>query len=232
MLYSHPFIDQGEYLGRLQVSFSLAAIDAIRAELGKQVDAAEEASQKRSIVLVSVALLALVVVLLVSFYLVRSLVVPIKLIVGKLQSMATGDSDLTSRLPVSSKDEIGELSLNFNVLIEKLQGIIKDVIASAGSVDDSAGGITRVAGEMAVQVDGILDRSNQVAESVVSMNNNMDSVAEAMEGANANINMVASAAEEMSATVDEISQNSDQAHSITEKAVTQSGKSSGNQKTD
>ncbi|MCG8697325.1 MAG: methyl-accepting chemotaxis protein, partial [Bacteroidales bacterium] len=45
-----------------------------------------------------------------------------------LQDISIGEGDLTVRLPISTKDEIGLLSGNFNIFIEKLQNAISEVI--------------------------------------------------------------------------------------------------------
>lgn len=44
-----------------------------------------------------------------------------------LKDIAEGDGDLTIRVPVASNDEIGELAINFNTFIAKLQSIIGDI---------------------------------------------------------------------------------------------------------
>ena len=57
----------------------------------------------------------------------RSIVRPINAAVAGLKDIAQGEGDLTMRLQVSSRDEVGELAKWFNTFIEKLQGIIKDI---------------------------------------------------------------------------------------------------------
>ncbi|PIE69895.1 MAG: hypothetical protein CSA22_10680, partial [Deltaproteobacteria bacterium] len=58
----------------------------------------------------------------VVFYLSQSLVTrPLNRVIHSLTDIAEGEGDLTMRLPVHSKDELGSLSSRFNTFIEKLQ---------------------------------------------------------------------------------------------------------------
>ena len=51
--------------------------------------------------------------------------------------LANGDGDLTRRLAVKSKDELGELSVSINAFLEKLQGVMGNVVSSADKVKGS-----------------------------------------------------------------------------------------------
>ncbi|CCO46105.1 Methyl-accepting chemotaxis protein [Vibrio nigripulchritudo SOn1] len=56
------------------------------------------------------------------------LVKPIREVVARLHDIASGEGDLTQRLKVTSNDEIGQLSSEFNQFLEKLQTIIRDLV--------------------------------------------------------------------------------------------------------
>lgn len=169
-----------------------------------------------AIVLVVVAALAVTgVALLVAFGLVR----PIKRTVTMLQDIAEGEGDLTRRLDASSRDELGEMARWFNVLMEKLQILIKEIAGNSRTLENSSAGLTAIAGQLAKDAEEILRRANGVTASAEEMSANMNNVAAASEEASTNVNMVAAAAEEMTATVREIAQNSGQARGITEMAV-------------
>ncbi|MBW3696930.1 methyl-accepting chemotaxis protein [Vibrio sp. T187] len=49
--------------------------------------------------------------------------------------LSQGNGDLTQRLDVSSKDEIGEISTSINLFIEKLQAMFVEVLDSAAQID-------------------------------------------------------------------------------------------------
>jgi methyl-accepting chemotaxis protein len=63
-----------------------------------------------------------------------SIVKPIRAVVSRLEDIASGEGDLTQRLDVKSKDEIGQLATQFNAFLDKLQGIIQQVIDTTEQV--------------------------------------------------------------------------------------------------
>jgi methyl-accepting chemotaxis protein len=63
-----------------------------------------------------------------------SIVKPIRAVVSRLEDIASGEGDLTQRLDVKSKDEIGQLAIQFNAFLDKLQGIIQQVIDTTEQV--------------------------------------------------------------------------------------------------
>jgi methyl-accepting chemotaxis protein len=63
-----------------------------------------------------------------------SIVKPIRAVVSRLEDIASGEGDLTQRLDVKSKDEIDQLAIQFNAFLDKLQGIIQQVIDTTEQV--------------------------------------------------------------------------------------------------
>lgn len=159
------------------------------------------------------------IILVIAFGIVRGL----NHVVHSLRDIAQGEGDLTRRLRIASRDEIGELGACFNVFIEKLQGIIKGVVANSTMVEDASRGLVNVARNMSNNARDSSDHSNAVASAAEEMNTNMHTVAAAMEESSTNIAMVASSVEEMNATVNEIAQNAEQAHAISQQAVHKAG---------
>lgn len=149
-------------------------------------------------------------------------------IVGSLKSMiasfkdiAEGEGDLTKRITLSGKDEMGELAGWFNKFLEHLQQIIVSISKTSGSVGDQSQNLSSIAAQLSTNATETSDKSDNVAAAAEEMSSNMNSVASAMEESTTNTAMVASAAEEMTATINEIANNAEQAHKITETAVNQ-----------
>jgi len=87
------------------------------------------------------------------------------------KNIATGDGDLTQRIPVTSNDEIGELTEYFNRFIENVHTIVRDVQVSADSV---ASGTTELAAT-----------TEELNMTFGEQSSNVSSVASAMEELNA-----------------------------------------------
>ncbi|KJH80593.1 methyl-accepting chemotaxis protein [Pseudomonas sp. KSR10] len=80
----------------------------------------------------AVALLVLIAVLVTATS--RTLLRPLMLIKGKLDDMASGEGDLTHRLPVTSQDELGDLASSFNRFVEKIHGLVQQVSKTTGQL--------------------------------------------------------------------------------------------------
>ncbi|WP_028579965.1 methyl-accepting chemotaxis protein [Desulfogranum japonicum] len=156
----------------------------------------------------------------------RSITVPLNSAVAGLQDIAHGEGDLTMRLNVSAKDEIGELAKWFNIFIDKLQGIIGNIAENTHSIDRSSGELSSIARSMSDNSSDTSQRADNVAAATEEMTTNLNNVAAAMEQSTTNTSMVASAAEEMTATIGEIANNANQAHSISLAAVEQAASTS------
>ncbi|OMH25540.1 methyl-accepting chemotaxis protein [Motiliproteus sp. MSK22-1] len=61
---------------------------------------------------------------------------PIQKVVQMLKSISDGQGDLTARLDVESKDEVGLLASSFNCFVIKLQAIIGDVVGMSGKLNE------------------------------------------------------------------------------------------------
>jgi methyl-accepting chemotaxis protein len=171
------------------------------------------------LVVVVLLLVAAIVVAGLALLVAAGLVRPINRTVVMLKDIAEGEGDLTRRLDIGSKDELGEMARWFNVFMEKLQAMIKEIAGNSDTLKATSSSLSAIAGQLAQGADNMLQRSNGVATATEEMSANMTNVAAASEQASTNVNMVAAATEEMTATVQEIAQNSGKARGITETAV-------------
>ncbi|MCB2145988.1 MAG: HAMP domain-containing protein, partial [Deltaproteobacteria bacterium] len=78
----------------------------------------------------------------------RTIVRPINAAVAGLKDIAQGEGDLTMRLEVNTRDEVGELARWFNTFIEKLQGIIKDIAGGVNTLSSSSTELSAISEQM------------------------------------------------------------------------------------
>jgi methyl-accepting chemotaxis protein len=173
-----------------------------------------------------ITFISLIVTVLVIFLAASSIIRPINKAVAGLKDIAQGEGDLTMRLAVTSKDEVGELAKWFNIFIEKLQKIIGSISDNTNQVNVSINEISGIAEALSHNAEETSSRANNVATAAEEMSANLNGVAAAMEESTINTSMVASAAEEMTSTISQIAQNAEQARSISEKAVVQASNTS------
>ena len=209
--------------------------EATRSNLDKLTDItlknAEKAQQEATsvyrralIILVLILVAGTLVAAVMAIILGMVIAKPINAAVAGLQDIAKGEGDLTKRLPVRSKDEIGQLAVWQNVFMEKLHGIIGDINNNTQALKDSSNDLLGYADGLAAGASETSQKTDSVAAAAEQMNANLANVAAAMEESTTNIAMVASAAEEMTSTIGNIAQNVEQANRIAGAAVSQAAK--------
>lgn len=138
--------------------------------------------------------------------------------IASFKDIAEGEGDLTKKIEIDSKDELGELAKWFNVFLENLQTMIKNLAQESANVDQSSNQLTGISDEMTQGAQSMSDKADSVATAAEEMSSSLTGVAASMEESSSNANMVASAAEEMNSTISEIASNAEKARSISEEA--------------
>ena len=141
--------------------------------------------------------------------------------IASFRDIAEGEGDLTKRIEIKGKDELGELAGWFNKFLEQLQKIIIAITGNSKSINDQSGNLSNIANSLSSSARETSGKSDSVAAAAEEMSSNLNNVASAMEQSTTNTSMVATAAEEMTATINEIAHNAEQAHNISEQAVNQ-----------
>ncbi|RWU26409.1 methyl-accepting chemotaxis protein [Pseudomonas alkylphenolica] len=116
---------------RLQAAQSSAS--AMQANTSQSVQ--EAAATLRWNIGVGLAVVGLGVLLVVAVVLGRRVVNKLRLLIAALNDLAAGEGDLTKRVPIDSRDEIGDMAAAVNQFVDKLQPIVRE----AGEVAQRTG---------------------------------------------------------------------------------------------
>lgn len=219
LVYSKSFEDQGDNLGRLQVVFSMENIDGITTTLLAKVGNHAEESKKQTLWIVAGCFLITPIALIIIFIIIRGIIRPLTQ-VGQL-SRSLSNGDLTTKIVINNKDEIGDMAGDLNGAVASVREIMKTLSDTTGTLSDSSSGLSVLSESLSSDAVSMTTQSNTVASSVKEMSVNLNNVAVAMEQSSTNINMVAVASEEMTATITGIGQNAEQARLVSNKAVSQ-----------
>lgn len=192
-------------------------IAAAQANVAADLDEAAEKSLIVALSFIGVGFLLLILPL--TFFLIRSIINPLQRMIGMLKDIAQGEGDLTARLKDRSGTETQELAEWFNKFVAQVHDIIRDVANNSSQVNQASVGLLGLATHLRKSSGEMADKSSAVAVATEQMSSNMDSVASAMEEFSINIGTVATASEEMTATITEISSNASKAKQITGHAV-------------
>ncbi|TYT73274.1 methyl-accepting chemotaxis protein [Desulfobotulus mexicanus] len=149
----------------------------------------------------------------------RDVVVSLKHTTRLIENLASGEGDLTRRMPEERKDETGEMALWINRFIEQIHAIISRIRENAGGLHTASGAMRNESEVMADGVRTAAKGTQALSDAASTMRNNMSGIAAAMEETSTNTSMVAAATEEMTSTIDEIAKNAEKARQTTGNAV-------------
>ena len=112
--------------------------------------------------------IAAVLVVAFAFILGRTLASPIIKVIGVIGEIAA-NLDLTKRLEVTSKDEMGTMAQGLNGFLAKLQSVNKEIIASAEKVRSSSQDVTNVANRIVRNAGAQAERAEDVLKRILEM---------------------------------------------------------------
>jgi len=194
--------------------------------VGKPLSVIESAKKNVSLAILGVTSILALIVICLSWFIVRGITRPLHAMIFMLKDIAEGDGDLTKRLQDVSGTETQDLAELFNHFVIQVHTIIREVSEHALHMNNSSEGLLSLAGNLSQTSDTMDNKSQAVAAAVEEMSSNMNTVASAMEEFSINIGTVASSTEEMSSTINEISMNTGKAKEITGLAVVSAGDAS------
>ena len=163
-------------------------MDALRAKLNEIIDeeqqliarrAAEQQATSEFAIRVSVlgTLLATLFSVVIATLVIRGILLPLRATNAILKDMEQGEGDLTIRVPVNTRDEIGELGSAFNGFVDKLQGIIGHIADATNRLSSAATEMAAMAAETNTAINIQAQETEQVASAMVEMSATAQEVA-------------------------------------------------------
>ena len=110
-------------------------------------------------VVMIITVIGLLVSLLFGFMVRRSITAPVNDLVTMSKDIAQGEGDLTKRIMVAGKDELGELSTWFNMFLQRLNNMVVEVKKHASNINVSSQ-------EMALGNQDLSSRTHQQSSSL------------------------------------------------------------------
>ena len=124
--------------------------------------------------------------ILLGVFIARGISRPIVKTTEMLKDIAEGEGDLTKRLQVNSKDEIGMLAENFNIFIDKIRDLVTQIKDNASVISQSAEELSATTEEISAQSQSATASTQQIAagmeESSASLEEVNGSVQEVTDG--------------------------------------------------
>ncbi|MBQ3825662.1 MAG: cache domain-containing protein [Spirochaetaceae bacterium] len=216
-----PIKSQGKVSGMLFVAKSMEIVSSVRNQTFAVVSP-----------ILTIAIIAFIVI---TYSFVNWLMWRIYNVTNFLTDMATGEADLTRRCKLFIRDEIGDLIIEFDAFLDKLQSIIKEVkqtkdnlSLSGEQLNESSQDTSRAISDIMVNINSIntqiegqnssvkqaANAVDDISGSITSLNSLVDTqgisvsqASSAVEQMVGNISSVNSSVDKMSASFDELTSN-------------------------
>jgi methyl-accepting chemotaxis protein WspA len=116
--------------------------------------------------MIIVGALTVGIVGLLGWFVTRGVVNTTGALIQRVNEMASGASDLTARVQIGSKDEIGQLGEGINAVIGKIQSVVKHAREASVQLLSAAAQIAATGKQQETTVQGLTSSSAEIAASV------------------------------------------------------------------
>ncbi|CAN7577750.1 methyl-accepting chemotaxis protein [Pseudomonas sp. LjRoot71] len=179
-----PKMAYSYYLPKWDMALGTAInLDGIEAQI---VQVQSEIDKRISTIITSIMVVA--VVLLVIFgvagvVLSNTFLRPLQQIKDNLDDIAAGEGDLTRRLPINGDDELGQLAGSFNRFVEKIHGLVRQIVDMTGQLTELVNQVSAQAQRSEQAMERQRHETDQVATAINEMSAAAHEVAQSAQGA-------------------------------------------------
>jgi methyl-accepting chemotaxis protein len=204
----------GEEISALKArlaGFQASRSEILRAELSDMAQSADELQRQNSFLIrgtLIISVISLVAAVLISWAIASSIASPVARVVELSNAMAKGD--LSQRLDMSRRDEIGNMATALDDSCKNLSEMIRQIRDNADMLAGSSEEMSVVATEMASSADEMTSQAGTAEGATEEMSANINAIATATEQMSANVHTVSSTAEEMSRNVNAVASSVEQ----------------------
>ena len=126
--------------------------------------------------MISIQTVVIIIIFTALYLMISRMIKPIKSLQKLMDAVANGD--LTVRSDIKSKDEIGELGNNFNIMVEHTNAMITVVTASSENVKSSSESLSAISEETNASSEDTARAVNEIAHGAANSAENAEKVIE------------------------------------------------------
>jgi methyl-accepting chemotaxis protein len=172
-------------------------------QLETDLSAIHDRVRYTQLLMIVLPLVAIVASIVLAEIVTRSITSPVAR--GVEMSAAIADGDLTRRINLQQRDEVGQLAKAIDHAAASFSQIVKEIHDNSRNVGGSASELSAVSHQMLAQSEEMTVQANSVAGSTEQMTANVNTMAAAAEEMSMNVLAISSASEEISVNVGTIS---------------------------
>lgn len=169
-------------------------------------------------------LLIITIVAVIGFYINRSIMAPIQKFDESIKSFASGDADLTARMPHFTVPEFDQLSTNFNLFVKSLHEIItnvshvsRDVVAETSNMSERSAQVNAVVTNQRSETEQIATAMTELTTSSHEISSNAEQAASSAQDADNNAQVAMRTVNEASESVKTLAAELDEASNVISK---------------
>ncbi|WP_343350285.1 methyl-accepting chemotaxis protein [Pseudomonas sediminis] len=179
-----PKLAYSYYLPKWDMALGTALnLDGIEAGIS---EVQEDIDQRIDTIITSIVVVAAILLLVfgvIGVWLGNAFLRPLQQIKANLDDIAAGEGDLTRRLPVTSDDELGQLAGSFNRFVEKVHGLVRQIVEMTGQLTELVGQVSEQAQRSEQAMGQQRHETDQVATAINEMSAAAHEVAKSAQNA-------------------------------------------------
>ncbi|WP_246201065.1 methyl-accepting chemotaxis protein [Vibrio ziniensis] len=134
----------------------------------KEKETSEEIQRFQNFTIV-VAVIGFLVAFSISYYIPRQITQNVNNISQRIREISEGDGDLTARINSEAKDELGDLSIEFDAFVSNLQTIMNTIQLKSSALGDSTQKLEAVANSVSNITQKMVDSSDSIVSAASEM---------------------------------------------------------------
>ena len=179
-----PKLAYSYYLPKWDMALGTALnLDGIEAQI---VEVQSEIDRRIGTIITSIVVVAAILLLVfgvIGVWLGNAFLRPLQQIKANLDDIAAGEGDLTRRLPITSEDELGQLAGSFNRFVEKVHGLVRQIVEMTGQLTELVGQVSEQAQRSEQAMGQQRHETDQVATAINEMSAAAHEVAKSAQNA-------------------------------------------------
>lgn len=150
--------------------------------------------------------LAVIAVTIIGFLIITSILIlivtgsfakKVKQTSARLKDIAEGEADLSKRIQIKGSDELSELGKWFNIFVDKIEELIREIIRNVNEVSNTAKDTTSISEEITSSAQSQTNAMTQLAHSIHDSASSIENIVSSMEQITSTLRTVSNHSEEV-----------------------------------
>ena len=130
---------------------------------------AEALGDKMTMIFISVSIISILLLIALGYWIARGIMKSLKQVVDRIRDIAEGEGDLTARVDLNTKDELGELAGWVDTFLAQIHDMVKIISSSSTEVAAAATEIAATAEQMSSSAEEQSAQLEQITAAVEEM---------------------------------------------------------------